>query len=203
MKTDKVMAWHFASGWKLRDGTALAAGLTYKHTGPVVMCESGLHASRRPLDALQYAQGCVVSRVECRVLHAEDHDKLVCAWRKVIAAADAGDALSGFARWCASSVLRLWDAPAVVMDFLATGENKDAARAAAWAAARAAALASARAAAWASAKAAAKAAAMAAALAAAEAAQNSELESRLLLILGLKPPSVRAITPGLTKGENE
>lgn len=42
---ETVKAWHFTNG-KLRDGGPVpAVGETLIHEGPVVMCESGLHAS--------------------------------------------------------------------------------------------------------------------------------------------------------------
>ena len=46
-----VLAWHFLSGDTLRDGTkAPKDGEWLEYTGPIKMCESGLHASRNPFD---------------------------------------------------------------------------------------------------------------------------------------------------------
>ena len=80
-----------------------------------------------------------------------------------------------FARECASDVLHLWDAPQVVKDYLATGDEsiRTAAWTAAWTAAGAAAGDAARAAAWTAARAAEGAAARAAARAAAWAAAGA------------------------------
>jgi hypothetical protein len=163
MKT--AYAWHFI-GNTLRDGRPIPRNGTWlKHTGPVKICETGLHASRHPFDALQYAPGNTLCYVECRDVVEEQNDKLVCRERKIIARMDAEPLLRYFSRMQAISVIDLWNAPDVVCDYLMTGDEslKDAARDAAWDAARAAA----RAAAWSAASAAARAAARAAASAAA------------------------------------
>jgi len=150
-----IRAHHFV-GSTLRDGRPVPTdGEWLVHDGPVRMCESGLHASRHPLDALTYAPGVILCLVDCDDIKAEDGDKLVCRRRLIVARFDATDILRAFARQCALDVIHLWDAPQVVRDYL-TGDDslRDAAwaaRAAAWAAAwaaRAAAWAAARAAAW-------------------------------------------------------
>jgi hypothetical protein len=153
------------------------------------MCETGLHASRRVIDALQYAPGPTICRVTCRrIVDEHKNDKLVCWERRIDwRIENADDLLRAFARKAALSVIHLWDAPAIVKQYLETGDEsiraaawaaaRDAARAAAWDAARdaawAAAWAAARAAAWAAARDAAWAAARAAAWAAAWAAARA------------------------------
>jgi hypothetical protein len=126
------------------------------------------------------------------VSHGESIDKWVGRRRKILATIDAEPLLREFARWCASQVLHLWDAPQVVHDYLATGDEslRDAAWVAAWEAAweaawaaewaapaaggaRAAAQAAARDAAWAAAWAA-RDAAWAAARAARDAARDAQ-----------------------------
>ena len=60
----RVMAWHF-TGATLRGGQPIPRyGVWLRHEGRVAMCESGLHASRRILDALSYAPGSSIHRVE-------------------------------------------------------------------------------------------------------------------------------------------
>ena len=168
-----ILAWHWvADTRKLRGGKALVDGKTYAHNGNLHICESGLHASIKIRDALIYAPGPIVCRVECSGRLEEGGDKLVCSRRKVLWSLDATTALRVYARWCASQVLHLWNAPDVVKQYLSTGDEsisaaagaaawdaKAAARAAAWDAAEAAARASARTAAWAAAEAAARASA--------------------------------------------
>ena len=175
-----MRAYHFV-GDTLRDGRPIPPdGEWLVHEGPIVICESGLHASRHPFDTLQCAPGNTLCVVECEDVVAEQDDKLVCRRRMIVKRADATDMLRTFARQCALDVIHMWDAPQVVRDYLTTGDEtlRAAAMAAADAAARAAAMDAAMAAAWdaamdaamAAADAAARAAAMDAARAAARAA---------------------------------
>ena len=65
MKSKTVRAWHFV-GDTLRDGSPIPAdGVCLEYKGALRMCESGLHASRHPFDALQYAPGNALCLVEC------------------------------------------------------------------------------------------------------------------------------------------
>ena len=153
-----VTAYHFV-GATLRDGRPIPPdGEWLEHDGKVEMCNSGLHASRHPLDTLQFAPGSTLCLVECEDIVTEHDDKLVCRRRRIVARIDATDLLWRAAREYAQAVLHLWDAPQVVKDFLASGDEslsaaasaaaRAAASAAASAAARGAALAAASAAAW-------------------------------------------------------
>jgi hypothetical protein len=176
-----IRAWHFV-GKALRDGRPVPAdGEWLAHDGPLVLCESGLHFSVHPFDALTYAPGETLCLVECDGDVTQEGDKGVCRRRRIVARMDATELLRYFARMQALSVIHLWaDPPDVVLDYLMTGDEvlgaaasdaaMAAASAAAWAAARAAAWAAANAAAWAAARAAARAAASDAASAAANAA---------------------------------
>lgn len=57
MTREQVHAYHF-TGAVLRDGRAIPAiGEWLEHAGQLELCESGLHASERLLDALLYAPG--------------------------------------------------------------------------------------------------------------------------------------------------
>ena len=168
-----MLAWHFA-GTRMRDGTPLGApGEVERHDGPLEMCKSGLHASGRLLDALAYAPGPLLRRVE---LHGDMilyDDKIVASERRILWECDMTAALRLFARKCAMDVAHLWDMPPLVHEYLMTGRKdiraaaRDAAWDAAWAAARDEAGAAARAAAWDAARAAARDAAWDAAWAAA------------------------------------
>ena len=136
------IAYHFV-GDRLRNGDPVPPdGEWLVWDGPVEMCQSGLHASRHPYDALQYAPGPILCKVEVADICEEaENDKLVCRRRRIIQRGDATEMLRSFARMQALSVVHLWEAPDVVLDFLMTGDEslRDAARDAAWAAARAAA----------------------------------------------------------------
>jgi hypothetical protein len=172
-----ITAWHFV-GDTLRDGRAIPPdGEWLAHNGPVVMCESGLHASRDPFDALRFAPGETICMVECEDVVSEDYDKLVCRRRRIVARRDAGAMLRSFARAQALAVAHLWDCPPVVRQYLETGDEslRVSARAAAWAASTAARAASA---AWAASD-----AARAAAWAASDAAWAASAESDALAAL--------------------
>ena len=137
MKSKTVRAWHFV-GDTLRDGSPIPAdGVWLGYKGDLRMCQTGLHASRHPFDALQYAPGNTLCLVECGGEIVEDADKLVCSRRRIIARMDATELLRFFARMQAISVVHLLDAPDVVLDYLMTGDESS--RAAAWDAAGAAA----------------------------------------------------------------
>ena len=166
-----VLAWHFTAD-TLRDGRAIPpVGETLRYDGKLVICERGLHASERILDALQYAPGPMIHRVRCGGEIIRQDDKFCCAERTILWSHTISDKLMrDFARAQARSVLHLWDAPEIVKRYIETGDETI--RDAAWAAARAAA--------WATARDAARDAAWDAARATAWAAANKELE-RLVL----------------------
>lgn len=141
-----MKAWHFV-GETLRDGRPIPAdGELLCFDGEPILCKQGLHASLDPFDALQYAPGDTLCLVECGGIVLHQPDKLVCTKRTIIARMDAEIMLRYFARMQALSVVHLWNAPNVVLDYLMTGRPairadaaRAAARAAAWTAARAAA----------------------------------------------------------------
>ena len=90
--SNSVMAWHWAvkdkdGKLRLRDGRDVpAVGVSLIHEGEVEMCNSGLHASRRVIDALAYIPdgATVLCRVKCEDVVAEQDDKLVCRQRTVV-----------------------------------------------------------------------------------------------------------------------
>ena len=58
------LAWHFVAA-TLRDERPVPAdGVWLEHEGKLKMCESGLHFSRQPFDALSYAPGDTLCLVE-------------------------------------------------------------------------------------------------------------------------------------------
>jgi hypothetical protein len=147
-----VLGWHFlAEDRRLQFGSreVVEAGKTYTAEGPLVMCRNGVHASRRAIDALQYAPGPVVCRVR---LHGEiqhDTDKSVGRHRTVLWMADATAILHEFALMCCEDALgmmaaigeepdrRSWAALETKRRWLAdqaTSEELSAAWSAAWSA---------------------------------------------------------------------
>jgi len=184
--TNQITGYHF-TGATLRNGEPIPKpGEWLIHTGEIIPCSSGLHASVTVLDALQYAPGAMLHKVilagELQP-HGDPVDKYVGRKRKILATIDATQLLWSFARWCALSVADKCDCPAIVRQYLQTGDEKlraavraaarDAARAAAWYAARDAASA----AAWDAARDAARADAWYAARDAARDAQSKHLQS--------------------------
>ena len=100
-----MKAWHFHNGL-LRNGEPVPPiGEPLYHEGPLEICESGLHASTRLIDALLYAPGnylCRVDMAECK----HYPDKLVARRRTILWQIDATDLLHKFAVSCACKVLR-------------------------------------------------------------------------------------------------
>ena len=156
-----VKGWWFGTaGRKLgyRDGRKIRIGSTHKVKGDIIPCSKGLHLSERLIDALQYARGPIIYRVEGSGLivpHGNPTDKYACSERTYLAGGiDISDTLRLFARKCALDVIHLWNPPDIVVQYLKTGDEalrdaaRDAARVAAWNAARDAARDAAWAAAW-------------------------------------------------------
>ena len=171
----RIEAWHFLANdcrFGYGDGNKAAAGYEYSVKGPIKLCEWGLHASERAIDALRYAPGHMIGRVVLSGEIIRDDDKIVATHREYLWIADAEETLRSFTRWSALQVIHLWDAPDVVRRYLESGDES--LRDTAWAAARDAARDAARAAAWD--------AAWDAARAAAWADQNTELEKRLMAL---------------------
>ena len=128
-----MKAWHFV-GDTLRDGRPVPAdGEKLVHPGRPVICESGLHASLRPWDALQHAPGGTLCLVECDGEIVHGNDKLVCTERTILVRMDATPLLRYCARQQALSVIHLWEPDQVVLEYLMGDDAAwSAAAAAAW-----------------------------------------------------------------------
>jgi len=101
-----ILAWHFLSDAGLmRDGRKPRKVETHK--GPLILCDSGLHASRDILDALRYAPGVVLCRVRCSGEIEQDNDKLACTRREILWRMDVRNTLREFARLCALRAVRI------------------------------------------------------------------------------------------------
>ena len=180
---NKIRAWHFLPDngrIQNRDGRTVEVGKTYSCDGPLVICENGMHASRRLIDALKYAPGSVVCEVEVWGDVIETGDKLCGRHRKVLRMADATETLHRFACEVASRSLenagitdkRSWAAIETKLLWL-DGKATDEELSAAWPTAWSTAISAAIAAAWSTAIAAAWSTAISAAFAAAFAAARS------------------------------
>lgn len=136
-----MKAWYFSTAdKKLRygDKREIAVGVIHEIEGNPVLCEHGLHGSVDILDALGYAPGPVIWRVELSGNMDKGDDKIAAQKRTYLSGGiDISDVLHKFARMCALDVVHLWDAPDIVVRYLKTGDESI--RAAAWAGAEAAA----------------------------------------------------------------
>ncbi len=130
----KIRAWHFSGGTLgYDDGRKVEAGVTYSMLGSSIspeLCCRGMHASIRPIDAIKFRKGCIVSRVELWGGVQQGGDKIVARHRKVLWCADATEVLRKFARMCALDVVHLWEAPDTVLKYLKTGDESLRAKAA-------------------------------------------------------------------------
>ena len=119
-----MIGWHFLKeDQRLQFGERklVRVGEIISCDGALKLCENGLHASARALDALVYAPGSIVCLVELsgEILEGSEGSDKVCARsRRVLAMADATETLHLFACWCAEKALcvagvtdeRCWDA---------------------------------------------------------------------------------------------
>ena len=144
-----MLGWHFCRNDKrlgFEDGRKIRVGRTLKVKPPVVLCERGLHASKRIIDALGYSQGYIICKVKLSGEIIHDTDKSVATERTVIAMVNGERLLHEFAcdiaekalkranvtdkrSWIAIKVKRLW------LDGKATDKGLSAAWLAAWLAA--------------------------------------------------------------------
>ena len=153
--SETLLGWHFcAEDRKLGycDGREIIEGETLRVEGNPVLCEQGLHASQRVNDALRYAPGPILCRVELSDGIVRGDDKAVARERKTLWMFDATNALRDFAATVAENALlaeraagrepdpRSWAVVQAVRDMLAGKIGKeelaaarDAARADAWA----------------------------------------------------------------------
>jgi hypothetical protein len=135
MSENTMLGWHFLPvDRRLRygDGRTVEAGATYTVPSdlPLSLCNYGLHASERIINALGNAPGPVICRVALDPPVLTKEDKACAYSRRVIAMIDGTDLLRRFACDCALDVVHLWDPPAIVIEYLQTPtEGK---RAAAW-----------------------------------------------------------------------
>lgn len=109
-KKKSILAWHFLYDTGLmRDGRKPRKIET--HDGELALCQSGLHASVKLTDALQYAPGIILCRVRCSGKIVMGEDKLVCSQREILWCVTT-DMLHEFARLAALRATRVYAAKA-------------------------------------------------------------------------------------------
>jgi len=109
-----MLAWHFLSEDKrlgYDDGRLVKAGETLECEGEPELCSNGMHGSARLIDALKYASGPIVCRVEIEGDVIEGDDKLCGRRRTVLWMLDATRILHEFACRCAEDALTLLAQP--------------------------------------------------------------------------------------------
>ena len=132
--------WHIARNdcrLDYGDGRLIVRGQTLTVEGEIALCDYGLHACERLIDALAYAKGTVICKVELGDDAHTEEDKAVSRKRTCLAMTTAEDGeriMRQFARWCALDVAHVWEMPGVVRQFLETGDEslRNTARATAW-----------------------------------------------------------------------
>ena len=141
-----MLAWHFLPEDKrlgYGDGRLVEVGQTLECEGEPALCSNGMHGSVRLIDALKYASGPIVCRVEIEGDVIESEDKLCGRRRTVLWMLDATQILHEFACQCAEDAMTLVERPdersvAAIeakrawLDGKITDEELDAAWAAAW-----------------------------------------------------------------------
>ena len=112
-----MKAWHFLQDdgslrWQCGRTKFPKVGKTLKvDPEKIKLCEFGLHASTRPIDALKYAPGAIICRVELGGKIIKGDDKVVASERTITWQADATNTLHEFACWCAERALKAVENP--------------------------------------------------------------------------------------------
>ena len=136
-----MKAWYFAhESNKLQygDGRKIKIGETHTIDCIPQCCKKGLHGSIKILDALSFAKGSIIYRVDIKDKIDKQNDKICGQSRTYLyGGINIEKELHVFSRWCALQVIYLWNAPQVVIEYLKTGNES--LRTAAWDATRAAA----------------------------------------------------------------
>jgi len=141
-----MKAWYFSKKEKKLahgDNRQIQKGRTHKVKGQIEPCRRGLHASKRLIDALSYAPGPYIWRVEMSGNIISECDKLCASERTYIQGFDATVLFRKFARKQALINIEKikpytgTDSYDLIVEYLKTG-NEDI-RSAAWSAARSAA----------------------------------------------------------------
>ena len=85
-----IRGWHFiGADFKLRfSQETVELGKISEATGPISLCNNGMHACRLILDALKFANGPVVCRVKIFGETQEDREKICGRYRQVLAYGD-------------------------------------------------------------------------------------------------------------------
>lgn len=122
-------AWHFARDDRRLghgDGREIIEGGELWVDGEIKLCYAGLHWCRRPIDAINYASGNVICKVEPLGEIFEDNDKGVSQGRKVLWMSDCSEMLTEFERLVALDLIKMsgWSPRPVIKKYLETGDER-------------------------------------------------------------------------------
>jgi hypothetical protein len=120
--TKPIKAWWFGTELKYGDGRKAEQGVTHTVYYKPICCKKGLHASISLWDALSYARGDFLWRVEISGDIDKNQDKIAGQSRKYLYGADMEHVFRKFACRCALDVLSD-NAPQVVVDYLNTQDE--------------------------------------------------------------------------------
>lgn len=120
-----MFGWHFLrnDGLLRNNMRPPKIGDWLEHRGPLIPCAQGLHFSENVADAVIWAPGNILCRVECEgdlTPHKDPADKWVCRRRRILAMVDARLMLRRYAADCALRDGDIWDMPDDVRDHLTT-----------------------------------------------------------------------------------
>ena len=104
--------WHWlpADGMTVSYGGAerqkVRSGRTMRVKGTIVACHRGLHASKRPIDALRFIKGTLIQRVTLSGTIAKQGDKAAASHRTCVWMADATQVLKRFVLEWAEQIVK-------------------------------------------------------------------------------------------------
>lgn len=117
--TDRELVGYHFTGDTLRDGSPIPPiGEKLVYDGEIEICDSGLHWSEHPFDALRHAPGKWLHLVECSEPVARQEGKCVSRERTILKTLDTENLCLRFAADQALSVAHLWDMPREVYRYL-------------------------------------------------------------------------------------
>jgi len=120
-----MLGWYFSNNSKqLRygDGRKIRPGITHKVTGVPFLCQWGLHASKNIVDALIWAPGLYIWRVELSGQLKFSSDKMVASERKYLWGYRSEDIFKKFLRLCAYDLRNLLTMDLFIEEYLRTGD---------------------------------------------------------------------------------
>jgi len=122
-----MKAWYFAhESKKLQygDGRGIKIGETHTVDCVPQCCKEGLHGSVKLRDALSFAKGYIIYRVDINGKIDKQDDKICGQSRTYLyGGVNVENELREFARWCVLEMMIKCGAPEVIVNYFKTGEE--------------------------------------------------------------------------------